>query len=330
MYDGGNLPYAYTCMSPDGGVSPPFYWENVPSKTTQFFLMMETDAYKHDGTYLYTRDDWTIYNIPATTTSIEAGNSGAIGIRGGTYPGTEMHVYNPPCPFGSGNKTYYFTIYAVSTDLGATICPTGTYVDTTTTPNTLRCNDASENEIGINMAAMAESLGVVTGSASLAVSFCMYSDSAASCAMGNYLRHKSQRPNGAGYGDVFDESAGGGEQNRKGAPLAKEIYSNAQFHMSAAANQGQLVDDDALGAPPVASVKKGDVVRVVGSDKDAAKSAKSATKSAKKSAVVEEEAKLVSADKAKAATAKSGKSKREEIVPASAPLKESRQKGGDK
>lgn len=329
MNDGGNLPYKFTCMADDGvGESPPFYWENVPAKTTQFFLMMETDAYKHDGTYLYTRDDWTIYNIPATTTSIESGNSGAIGIRGGTYPGTEMHVYNPPCPFGSGNKTYYFTIYAVSTDLGSTICPTGTYVDTTTTPNTLRCNDASENEIGINMAAMAESLGVVTGSASLAVSFCMYSDSAASCAMGNYLRHKAQRPNGAGYGDVFDASTGGGDQDRKGAPLAKEVYSKAQFHMSAAAKQGQMVDDDALGVPPVATVKQGGVVRVVGTEAETSSTKKSKTdKSAKKSSVAVEE-EVTAAEKV--ITAKGGKGKREETVAATSPAasKESRKKGG--
>ena len=256
MYDGGNLPYAYTCMAEDGvGESPPFYWENAPANTKQFFLMMETDAYKHDGTYLYTRDDWTIYNIPAETTSIEAGNAGSVGIRGGTYPGTEMHVYNPPCPFGSGNKTYFFTIYAVSEDLGSVICPTGTYTDTTTTPSTLRCNADSTDEIGINMASLADTMGIVVGSASMTTSFCMYSDAQASCTMGNYLRHQAQRPSGAAMGDIFEPETGGKEQKMAGSTLAKTVYAKSLFHLSAAAQQGQIVDDEAE-IPKNARVKK--------------------------------------------------------------------------
>ena len=256
MYDGGNLPYAYTCMAEDGvGVSPPFYWENAPANTKQFFLMMETDAYKHDGTYLYTRDDWTIYNIPAEVTSIEAGNAGSVGIRGGTYPGTEMHIYNPPCPFGSGNKTYFFTIYAVSDDLGSIICPAGTYTDTTTTPSTLRCNTDSTDEIGINMASLADTMGIVVGSASMTTSFCMYSDAQASCTMGNYLRHQAQRPAGAAMGDIFEPELGGKEQKMAGSSLAQEVYTKSIFHLSAAAQQGQIVDEDEE-IPKNARIKK--------------------------------------------------------------------------
>ena len=256
MYDGGNLPYAYTCMADDGiGTSPSFYWENAPSNTKQFFLMMETDAYKHDGTYLYTRDDWTIYNIPAEITSIEAGNTDAVGIRGGTYPGIEMHEYNPPCPFGSGNKTYYFTIYAVSEDLGAIVCPVGTHMDTKTSPPTLRCDQDSIDEIGINMASMANDMGIVVATASLSTSFCMYSDSLESCTMGNYLRHQAQRPAGPTMGDVFEPQLGGKEQKMMGSTLAQTVYTKSQYHMSAAAQQGQIVDDDEE-IPKNARVKK--------------------------------------------------------------------------
>lgn len=279
MYDGGNLPYAYTCMAEDGvGTSPPFYWENAPANTKQFFLMMETDAYKHDGTYLYTRDDWTIYNIPAETTSIEAGNIGSVGIRGGTYPGTEMHIYNPPCPFGSGNKTYFFTIYAVSDDLGSTICPSGTYTDTTTTPNTLRCNTDSTDEIGINMASLADTMGIVVGSASMTTSFCMYSDAQASCTMGNYLRHQVQRPAGAAKGDIFEPELGGKEQKMAGSSLAQEVYTKSLFHLSAAAQQGQIVDDDAE-IPKNARIKK---EKMIASTKTTSTTSDAAIKSSKK------------------------------------------------
>ena len=54
------------------------------------------------------------------------------------------------------------------------------------------------------MASLADTMGIVVGSASMTTSFCMYSDAQASCTMGNYLRHQVQRPAGAAKGDIFE------------------------------------------------------------------------------------------------------------------------------
>lgn len=104
--NGGTLPTDYTI---DGsGSSPPLSWVNPPAGTTQFALLMTTAAV--DGT-LY---NWVLYNIPAATAGI-AKNSAGVGTAGvivghtTTLPG-----YAPPQSPGGGDKTYTFTLYALS------------------------------------------------------------------------------------------------------------------------------------------------------------------------------------------------------------------------
>jgi hypothetical protein len=73
-----------------------------------------------------------------------------------------MYNYNAPCPFGSGNNTYYFTLYALSDDLQSTV--------------ETKKETKEKFDVGLKMILYAFKKGMILGSAQLAVSFCMYSD----------------------------------------------------------------------------------------------------------------------------------------------------------
>jgi len=158
MADGDELPLAYTCLADDGGVSPPLYWRNTPTGTTQLLLMLETDGYRHDtGEYIGTRCEWTIYNISPTLTAIDVGNAAGVGTPGGTWPGVSKHIYNPPCPeteYESADKTYYFTLVALSGDLASVVQAQVAAGDSTA-------------DIGKNMAALADERNMVLGKSTL-------------------------------------------------------------------------------------------------------------------------------------------------------------------
>ena len=112
---GDLLPFANTCLPADGGVSPALQWSGAPANTKQYMLAMWSRA----DTAVCNRYEWVLYNIPATTTSIAAGNPDNIGTFGGSFPGVPKYEYASPCPDGTGYKTYYFTLYALNDDLGA-------------------------------------------------------------------------------------------------------------------------------------------------------------------------------------------------------------------
>jgi phosphatidylethanolamine-binding protein (PEBP) family uncharacterized protein len=114
--DGGSLPVACTC---DGaGSSPPLAWSGAPAGTEELALLMTTEAL--DGT----RWNWVLYGIPASVTSLAEATSG-VGTAGLTSDGPELRYY-PPCSSGPGEKTYTFTLYALS---GAPALPAAGAVD---------------------------------------------------------------------------------------------------------------------------------------------------------------------------------------------------------
>jgi phosphatidylethanolamine-binding protein (PEBP) family uncharacterized protein len=108
---GGRLPTSYTC---DGAGSPPsLSWSGVPSGSKSLVLIMNTvpgpprpgETENSNHAYL------VLYNIPATSSSALSGK----------YPGTigmnfkdKSPGYTPPCSQGPGDKTYTFTLYALS------------------------------------------------------------------------------------------------------------------------------------------------------------------------------------------------------------------------
>ncbi|MBH0045465.1 YHYH protein [Pseudoalteromonas sp. NZS11_1] len=101
--DGGNLPITYTC---DGqSISPPLNWSGAPNTTKYYALIMDHKA--PEGMHWY----WTMYNIAADKTQIKAGETlGEVG----SNSVNDLNQYAPPCSKGPGEKSYTYTVYALS------------------------------------------------------------------------------------------------------------------------------------------------------------------------------------------------------------------------
>jgi phosphatidylethanolamine-binding protein (PEBP) family uncharacterized protein len=128
--DGGTLPVTYTCEAAGGGVSPPLAWSGAPQGTVAFALTATTQAV--DGE----KWNWVLYNIPATATALPANSSG-IGTPGASTDGPDLRFY-PPCSSGAGDRTYTFTLYALSGHPNFSASPvTGTALEAAIAPLTL-------------------------------------------------------------------------------------------------------------------------------------------------------------------------------------------------
>jgi phosphatidylethanolamine-binding protein (PEBP) family uncharacterized protein len=102
--DGGAISSVYTC---DGaGTSPPLAWSDPPAATVEYALTLTTIAL--DGT----KYNWVLYGIPAGVTTLAQGTTG-VGIAGKSTDGPELRYYSP-CSTGPGDKTYTFTLHALS------------------------------------------------------------------------------------------------------------------------------------------------------------------------------------------------------------------------
>jgi phosphatidylethanolamine-binding protein (PEBP) family uncharacterized protein len=101
----GTLPAEYTCDGPAS--TPALAWSNAPSGTTEFAVLMTT--LPGDGSTKY---NWVLYGIPASKTSL-AKDSYGVGTLGVGSDGPIV-AYQPPCSQGLGDKTYTFTVYALS------------------------------------------------------------------------------------------------------------------------------------------------------------------------------------------------------------------------
>ncbi|MFT6579206.1 MAG: phosphatidylethanolamine-binding protein (PEBP) family uncharacterized protein [Zhongshania sp.] len=109
MVDGGKLPTTYTC---DGeSTNPPFSWSGEPEGTKYFALIMHHNA--PDGVHWY----WALYNIKVDNTLIKSGET--LG-RIGTNSVNDQNEYAPPCSKGPGEKSYTYTVYALSAPVALT------------------------------------------------------------------------------------------------------------------------------------------------------------------------------------------------------------------
>jgi Raf kinase inhibitor-like YbhB/YbcL family protein len=91
--------------------SPHITWTGAPAGTRSFALIVhDPDAPTGVGFF-----HWTVFNIPATTTSfaLDASHSGLPGgaVQGGTDFGAQ--AYGGPCPPAGENHRYMFTVYAL-------------------------------------------------------------------------------------------------------------------------------------------------------------------------------------------------------------------------
>lgn len=102
----GVIPERYTCDGAD--VSPPLTLSDVPSAAVTFVLVMD-DPDAPGGVW----DHWIAYDIPTDTAIPEA--VGSLGTPGKNSWGRTD--YGGPCP-PSGTHRYFFSVYALDTNLG--------------------------------------------------------------------------------------------------------------------------------------------------------------------------------------------------------------------
>ena len=99
-------------------MSPALSWSGAPADTKSFAITVyDPDAPTGSGWW-----HWVVYNIPATTTSLDAGAGDASGSRlpaGAVQGNTDFGApgYGGPCPPpGSKPHHYHFVVYALKVD----------------------------------------------------------------------------------------------------------------------------------------------------------------------------------------------------------------------
>lgn len=105
VVEGGRLPIEYTCDG--GGATLPLAWSGAPAGTVGYAVIMHHVA-APDDVHWY----WVLYNLPANVTSLPKNTSG-IGTLGNNVNNGRAE-YSPPCSKGPGDKSYTYTVYALS------------------------------------------------------------------------------------------------------------------------------------------------------------------------------------------------------------------------
>lgn len=111
--EGSIIPKAFTCEGND--TSPALQWEGAPPGTKSFALIVE-DPDAPMGTFIH----WVVYDIPASSKSIErgAGNDSMLppGAKHGST-GFGVNRYGGPCPpKGNGSHRYNFILRALDVE----------------------------------------------------------------------------------------------------------------------------------------------------------------------------------------------------------------------
>lgn len=105
------IPVKYTCDGDD--ISPALAWTDPPDGTQTFALIMD-DPDAPGGTWVH----WVVYNLPADTRGLPEAVASDADLPGGVQGKNSWprDAYGGPCP-PSGTHRYFFTLYAVDTQL---------------------------------------------------------------------------------------------------------------------------------------------------------------------------------------------------------------------
>ncbi|MCX6969118.1 MAG: YbhB/YbcL family Raf kinase inhibitor-like protein [Verrucomicrobia bacterium] len=103
--DGGILPVDFT--GDGSGATLPLEWDGVPQGTASFAVIMH-----HVDPEGMTKWYWTLYNIPADVRSLPKNVKGVGTLGNNSVNGRT--AYAPPHSRGPGEKTYIYTVYALS------------------------------------------------------------------------------------------------------------------------------------------------------------------------------------------------------------------------
>ena len=110
----GALPVEFT--GDGASASPPLEWSGAPAGTKYFAVIM--DHFPGPGDVKWY---WTLYNIPANVHGLPKNASG-IGMAGNNSVNRNLG-YAPPHSKGPGAKTYFITVYALSTPVQISLPP---------------------------------------------------------------------------------------------------------------------------------------------------------------------------------------------------------------
>jgi phosphatidylethanolamine-binding protein (PEBP) family uncharacterized protein len=116
--DGMKFGTAYTCAAMNGqfgsGVNPELNWSGVPAGTMSFAITFIDTKLGEDSAM---GQHWAAWDIPAAAMQLPEGTMSFSGALAGAK---QTNKYLSPCP--SGDDTYAFTVYALSS---ATLSVTG-------------------------------------------------------------------------------------------------------------------------------------------------------------------------------------------------------------
>ncbi len=111
---GGDIPKKCTC---DGGdVSPALSWNDPPTGTQSFALIVD-DPDAPGGTFTH----WVVYDLAPTTRQLPEKVAGNDDLRDGGHQGVNdfpLTGYGGPCPPPGKPHRYFFKLYALNTKLG--------------------------------------------------------------------------------------------------------------------------------------------------------------------------------------------------------------------
>ncbi|MEV4628672.1 YbhB/YbcL family Raf kinase inhibitor-like protein [Micromonospora sp. NPDC049523] len=111
--EGARIPERYTCKG--GSERPPLAWSGDVGDAAAFAVIVD-DPDAPGFTYVH----WIVYDIPAATKEIPAGDLPADLLQASNSNGGA--TWTPPCP-PSGEHRYQFTVYALAKKIGL---PAGT------------------------------------------------------------------------------------------------------------------------------------------------------------------------------------------------------------
>ena len=112
--DGGTIPTEFTCAG--AGTSPQIAWSGAPSGTQAYALIMDDPDAPLPGGFTH----WVVYDLPASTTSLDAGAPEVNDLAGGKQGqnGRGTLAYTGPCPPAGSPHHYHFRVYALDAPLG--------------------------------------------------------------------------------------------------------------------------------------------------------------------------------------------------------------------
>jgi Raf kinase inhibitor-like YbhB/YbcL family protein len=118
LIDGAALPADLRCTRSGGdGVSPPLTWENAPTGTQAFAIVMQ---HYPNGTYPGVNAPshyWLVWNISGDADGVARGNPSSLGVEGADKD-NRATGYTPPCsPAGAGTHEYTIWVYALDAQL---------------------------------------------------------------------------------------------------------------------------------------------------------------------------------------------------------------------